>query len=70
MTKMETGDNDGAKKDFEICVKLDPETGELKRFLGMAKLNLKDKKGACSKFEKAKKLGDFQVEELIQSNCK
>jgi hypothetical protein len=36
----------------------------------MAKLNLKDKKGACSKFEKAKKLGDFQVEELIQSNCK
>ncbi len=59
-----------AKSDFEICVQLDPNAGELRRFLGLAKLSLNDKAGACIDFEKASLLGDTQAGELMKQKCK
>lgn len=70
ITFMEASNFEAAKKDFEICVKLDSNAGELRRMLGLAKMNLKDKSGACEDFELAKKLGDSQAGELIKQNCK
>ena len=58
-----------AKKDFEICVRLDPEAGELWRMLGEAKVGLHEYSGACRDFAKAKKLGDELVDILIEKNC-
>jgi tetratricopeptide (TPR) repeat protein len=70
LTKVESNDFQGAKNDFQKSCELDPNSGELMRLLGLAKLRLKDTKGACIDFEIAKKLGDWQAQELINQNCK
>ena len=70
ISEMELGNFENASKDFTICVSLDAEAGELRRFLAVAKLNLKDKIGACIDFEIAKQLGDAESGTLIQQNCK
>lgn len=67
---MEVKNYEAAKKDFELSVKLDAAAPELRKLLGLAKLSLKDKSGACENFMEARKLGDPQIEELIQQNCK
>ncbi len=67
---MEIKHYEAAVKDFETSIKLDAAAPELRKFLGLAKLSLKDKSGACENFKEAKKLGDTQIEELIQQNCK
>ncbi len=58
-----------AKSDFEICVQLDSESGELRRFLGLCKLNLQDKTGACEDFKLAKEFGDTEANYLMEKNC-
>jgi len=58
-----------AKKDFEICVQLDSNSGELRRILGQCKMKLNDKYGACKDFKLAKKLGDTQADDLMKLNC-
>jgi tetratricopeptide (TPR) repeat protein len=70
ISEMAESNFDKAKKDFEICVQLDSKSGELRRYLGLAKLNLKDKLGACKDFNLAKQLGDLQADGLIIQNCK
>jgi len=67
---MEMSNYLAARKDFEICVQLDSKDPGLRRFLGLAKLNLNDKSGACKDFELAEGLGDTQAGELIKKNCK
>lgn len=62
-------DNLGAKKDFEKCVQLDSKDSGLRRILGLAKLNLKDKAGACEDFGLAKQLGDAKAAELIRKTA-
>jgi hypothetical protein len=57
-------------KDFETGIRLNPEMGDIRRFLGMAKLGLNDKQGACSDFISAKALGDPDADELIEKHCK
>ena len=69
ITEMENN-NLAAKKDFEICVQLDSKDPGLRKLLGLAKLNLKDKNGACKDFALAEGLGDTQAGELIKQNCK
>jgi tetratricopeptide (TPR) repeat protein len=70
LSKVESKDLQGAKNDFQKSCELDPNSGELMRLLGLAKLNLNDIKGACIDLEIAKKLGDWQAQELIKQNCK
>jgi tetratricopeptide (TPR) repeat protein len=70
ITEMADNNYDAAKKDFGICVQLDSNSGELRRMLGLTKISLKDKWGACNDLELAKKLGDTQADELIKQNCK
>jgi tetratricopeptide (TPR) repeat protein len=67
---MEEMNYKAAKQDFETSTKLDAKSPELRRFLGLAKLSLKDKLGACEDFKEAKNLGDKQVLDLIEQNCK
>jgi tetratricopeptide (TPR) repeat protein len=68
--EMQMGNFDASKQDFETSIKYDPKTGELRRLLGIAKLNLDDKQGACDEFKIAKELGDQIAEKLIDENCK
>jgi tetratricopeptide (TPR) repeat protein len=70
ISKNETGDIEGAKNDFQISCDLDPKSAELKKYLGYAKLTLKDLDGACADFKEALKLGDTDVEQWIKEiNC-
>ena len=70
ITFMQMNNFKSAKIDFEKCVKLDVKAGELRRFLGLAKLNLKEVAGACKDFELASDLGDSIATSLLQENCK
>ncbi len=67
---MQLGNFKAAKKDFENCVQLDTNSSQLRRFLGLSKLKLKDFDGACKDFQTAKKLGDNQADILIKESCK
>ena len=69
MTLMEEFELEAAKKDFEVCVQLESNSGELRRILGLCKLALNDKAGACGDFATAKKLGDVIANDLIKQNC-
>ncbi len=66
---MEENKFEDAKRDFETCLRLDSKSPELRRLVGLAKLNLNDKSGACEDFKEAKKLGDTQIDELISIHC-
>jgi len=70
IVEIQTGNFEAAKQDFQICVKLNPESGEIRRLLGVAKLNLEDRIGACEEFNLAKKLGDPAADEIINEFCK
>lgn len=67
--EMELGNFENAKRDFTVCVSLDAQAGELRRFLALSKLNLKDKIGACAELQIAKHLGDTEANTLLQQNC-
>ena len=68
--EMQTGNVEVAKQDFQKAVRFDPKSGVLRRYLGLSKLNLDDKQGACDDFKKARELGDANVTELIDEFCK
>lgn len=69
ITRMQIAEYIEAKKDFEACVQLDQNSGELRRMLGLAKLKLDDKKGACEDLEKARQYGDPEAEQILRQNC-
>ena len=68
--EMQTGNVDVAIQDFEKALRFDPKSGILRRYLGLAKLNLDDNRGACDEFKAAKELGDAIVNALIDEFCK
>ena len=51
-------------------VKMDPNYSETYRLLGICQIQLKNNKEACLNFQKAKELGDSNVDELIEKHCK
>jgi Flp pilus assembly protein TadD len=67
---MKLNEFEKAQSDFEKCVILDPKTGELWKFLGLAKLNLNKFSEACKDFRTALELGDQNAVQLIKENCK
>ena len=58
------------KQDFETAIRLDGKSGQIRRLLGIAKLSLDDKQGACEDFVKAKELGDADADALLKEYCK
>ncbi len=51
-------------------LKTDPKYGEAYRLLGLCQIQLKKTDEACGNFQKAKELGDPNVDELIKKYCK
>ena len=68
--EMQTGNVEEAKQEFLKAIRFDPKSSILRRYLGLAKLNLDDKQGACDDFKLAKELGDPLAGELIDEFCK
>lgn len=55
---------------LQEALKLDSKYAEAYRLMGICQVQLKKNKEACASFAKAKELGDPNVDELIQKNCK
>lgn len=70
IVEMKTGNFGAAILDFQISTRLDPKSGEIRRLLGLAKLNNNNKQGACDDFKLAKELGDPVADEIINEYCK
>ena len=68
--EMQRGNFDASIQDFQTGIRLDPKKGEIRRLLGLAKLNVNDKQGACDDFKIAKELGDPLAGEIINEYCK
>jgi len=51
-------------------LKDEPKYGEAYRLLGLCQIQLKKTDEACGNFNKAKELGDPNVDELIKKYCK
>jgi len=68
--EMQRDNYDAGKQDFETGSRINGQSGEIRRLLGVAKLSLDDKKGACEDFTLAKELGDTVVDDLIDRYCK
>jgi tetratricopeptide (TPR) repeat protein len=70
MLEMQTGNYEASKQDFQTGIKYSPRSAELRRLLGLAKLNLGDKLGACDDFKIAKEFGDPVADQIIEEFCK
>ena len=68
--EMKLGNYDAGRQDFETGLRLNGQSGEIRRLLGIAKLSKNDRTGACEDFKIAKKLGDKDVDDLIKQYCK
>jgi len=58
------------KQDFETAISIDSKSGQIWRLLGISKLSLNDREGACEDFKTAKELGDSDADALIEKYCK
>lgn len=70
VVNLRVGRNDEAVKVMKEALAIDPKYAEAYRLLGVAQLQLKQKKEACASFAKAKELGDPNVDALIEKHCK
>jgi len=59
-----------ALKDYNSCLKIEPENIIALRKRGQLLLNKGEKKAACEDFRKAMNLGDFQSNILFLDHCK
>ncbi|WP_291530187.1 tetratricopeptide repeat protein [Bacteroides sp. UBA939] len=70
VVNIRVGRNEEAIKVLKDALAIDPDYGEAYRLIGIAQLQLKQNKEACTNFAKAKELGDPNVDELIEKHCK
>jgi len=70
VAEMEISQFEKAKSDFEKCVILDPNAGELRGFLVLAELELNENANACNNLQLAVNIGDKVATELMEENCK
>lgn len=70
VVNLRVGRNEEAVKVMKEALAIDPKYAEAYRLLGVAQLQLKQKKEACASFAKAKELGDPNVDALIEKHCK
>lgn len=64
------GRNEEAIKLLQEALSIDEKYTEAHRLMGLAYVQMKKKQEACSCFEKAKALGDPNVDALIEKHCK
>ena len=55
---------------LKAALEKDPKYAEAYRLMGIAQLQMKKDKEACTSFAKAKELGDPNVDALIEKHCK
>ena len=57
-------------KVLQEALQIDPSYSEAYRLMGLAYIYLKKKNEACEALAKAKELGNENVDDLIEKNCK
>jgi tetratricopeptide (TPR) repeat protein len=67
--KLDKGDATGALVEYQKAYELDQQSGIILYSIGLAKIILKDKSGACEAWKKAIEIGSPEAEELIKQHC-
>ncbi len=67
---LRVGRIDEAISELDKVFKMDPSYSEAYRLLGICQIQQKKMAEACASFQKAKELGDTNVDELIEKHCK
>ena len=67
--KLDKGDARGALTEYLKALELDSESGNIQYSIGLAKIILKDKNGACWAWQKAVELGSPEAEEMLKQYC-
>ena len=70
VVNLRVGRYEEAVKVLKGALEIDPGYAEAYRLMGIAQLQMKQKKEACASFAKAKELGDPNVDALIEKHCK
>lgn len=68
--KLDKGDAKGALLDYMKAYELEQESGAILYSIGLAKIFLKDKVGACEAWKKAIELGSPEAHELLKQHCR
>lgn len=70
VVNIRVGRNEEALNVLKAALEVDSNYAEAYRLMGIAQLQMKQKKEACASFAKAKELGDPNVDALIEKHCK
>lgn len=70
VVNIRVGRSEEAVKVLQEALQIDPSYSEAYRLMGLAYIYLKKKNEACEAFAKAKELGNGNVDDLIEKNCK
>lgn len=67
--KLDKGDAAGALQEYQKAFDLEPESGAILYSIGLAKVMLKDIKGACAAWKDAGEHGSPEAEEMMKQHC-
>lgn len=70
VVNIRVGRSEEAVKVLQEALQIDPSYSEAYRLMGLAYIYLKKKNEACEALAKAKELGNENVDDLIEKNCK
>ena len=70
VVNIRVGRNEEAVKVLQEALAIDASYAEAYRLMGIAQIQMKQKDAACASFDKAKELGDPNVDALIEKHCK
>lgn len=70
VVNIRVGRSEEAVKVLQEALQIDPSYSEAYRLMGLAYIYLKKKNEACEALAKAKELGNKNVDDLIEKNCK
>ncbi len=66
---MATNTYEFAVRDYSMFLDIEPYNGSIYTKKGLARLNLGNKKGACSDWEKAKRYGSYDAVRYLEKYC-
>lgn len=67
--KLDKGDAHGALAEYLKAERLNPHSGMIAYSIGLAKMLLKDKDGACEAWRKAAEMNSSEAKEMIKQHC-
>ena len=70
IARARTGDVEGAIRDFNEAIQIDPKNGNSYFNHGMAMEMISDMSSACEDWEKANRFGFEQAKRFIQQKCR